>query len=150
MALVVKPPPANAGDVRDTGLIPGSGRSPGGQHGSPLLYSCLENPTGREAWWATIHRVKKSCTQLKWLSRHTHKLKLVIHPSPTVLCSETDNNLSLGWGDNSVLKSMWRCIINYKIISSVVLSGHLTPDLAIPLRVSATLEVCMLNWEEML
>ena len=47
---VVKNPPANAGDVRDAGVIPGSGRSPGGEHGNPLQYSRLENPMGRGAW----------------------------------------------------------------------------------------------------
>ena len=47
MVLVVKNPPANAGDVRDAGLIPGSGRSPGGGHGNPLQYSCLENSMDR-------------------------------------------------------------------------------------------------------
>ena len=43
-----KEPPANAGDIRDAGLIPGSGRSPGGKHGNPLQYSCLENPKEEE------------------------------------------------------------------------------------------------------
>ena len=52
-------PPANAGDIRDTGLIPGWGRSPGGGYGNPLQYSCLENPMDRGAWWATVHRVAK-------------------------------------------------------------------------------------------
>ena len=56
-ALVVKIPPANAGDIRDVGSIPGSGRSPGGGHGSPLQYSCLENPMDRGAWRATVHGV---------------------------------------------------------------------------------------------
>ena len=60
MALVVKNPPANAGDVRDMGLIPGWGRSPGGGLGNPLQYSCLENTIDREAWKATVHRVSKS------------------------------------------------------------------------------------------
>ena len=54
VALVVKNPSANAGDLRDLGSIPGSGRSPGGGHGSPLQYPCLENPTDRGAWWATF------------------------------------------------------------------------------------------------
>ena len=45
---MVKNSPANAGDIRDVGLIPGSGRSPGGGHGDPLQYSCLENPTKEE------------------------------------------------------------------------------------------------------
>ena len=52
---MVKNPPANAGDVRDLGLIPGSGRSPGGGQGNPLQYSCLENPVEREAWWARVY-----------------------------------------------------------------------------------------------
>ena len=58
-ALVVKNLPANAGDARDTGLIPGLGRSPGGGNGNPLQYSCLGNHMGRGAWWAVVHRVKK-------------------------------------------------------------------------------------------
>ena len=51
--LVVKNPPVNAGDIRDMGSIPELGRSPGGGHGNPLQYSCLENPMDREACWAT-------------------------------------------------------------------------------------------------
>ena len=65
MALVVKNLPANAGDARDPALIPGSGRSPGGGHGNPLWYSCLENPIDRGDWWAIIQWVAKSWTQLK-------------------------------------------------------------------------------------
>ena len=70
VVLVVKNPPAKAGDVLDTGLMPGSGRPPGGGYGNPLQYSCLENPMERETWWAIVHRVTKSQTQLKQL--HTH------------------------------------------------------------------------------
>ena len=55
VALVVKNPPANAGDKREAGSIPGLGRSPGGGHGNPLQYSCLENPIDRGAWWAIVH-----------------------------------------------------------------------------------------------
>ena len=62
VALVVKNPPANAGDIRDMGLIPGSGRSPGEGHDNPLQYSCLENPMDRGAWWAAVPRVAKSWT----------------------------------------------------------------------------------------
>ena len=51
----VKNPPANAQEARDTGLIPGSGRSPGEGNGNPLQYSCLEKPMDRGAWWATVH-----------------------------------------------------------------------------------------------
>ena len=55
MALVVKNPPANAGDAGDMSSSPGSGRSPGGGHDNPLQYSCLKNPMDRGAWWAIIH-----------------------------------------------------------------------------------------------
>ena len=61
---VVKNPPANAEDTGDAGLIPGSGRSPGGGNSNPLQCSCLENPIDRGAWWATVHRVAKSQIQL--------------------------------------------------------------------------------------
>ena len=60
VVLAIKNPPAKAGDVRDVGSIPGSGRSPGGEHGNPLQYTCLETPMDRGAWWATVHRVTKS------------------------------------------------------------------------------------------
>ena len=59
---MVKNPPANAGDVRDSGSISGSGRLPGGRHGNPLQNSCLENPVDRGAWRATVHSVAKSRT----------------------------------------------------------------------------------------
>ena len=62
---------ANAGDIRDVGSVPELGRSPGEGHGNPLQYSCLENPMDRGAWWATVHKVAKSQTQLKQLSIHT-------------------------------------------------------------------------------
>ena len=65
MALVVKKPPANVGDVRDVGLIPGWRRSPVGGQGNPLEYYCLENPMDRGACRATVHTVTKNCTQLK-------------------------------------------------------------------------------------
>ena len=67
---MVKNPPANAGDIRDWGSIPGSGRAPGGGHGNPLQYSCLENPMDRGALGATVHRVTERWTQLKRLSTH--------------------------------------------------------------------------------
>ena len=54
----------NAGDIRDSGLIPGSGRSPGGGNGNPLQYSYLENPMDRGAWWTRVHGVKKSWTEV--------------------------------------------------------------------------------------
>ena len=56
---MVKNLPPNAGDERDTGSIPGSGRSPGRGNGYPLQYSCLENPMDKGAWWAAAHGVTK-------------------------------------------------------------------------------------------
>jgi len=67
VVLVVKNPPADAGNIRDAGWIPGSGRSPGGGNGNPLQYSCLENPMDRGAWQTTVHRIAKSWTRLKRL-----------------------------------------------------------------------------------
>ena len=75
--LEVKNPPANTGNIRDAGTISVSGRSPGGGHGNPLQYSCLENPMVRGAWQATGHRVAKSRTRLKQLSfRHAQTQRL--------------------------------------------------------------------------
>ena len=70
MELVIKNPPANAGDVRDEGSVSASVRSPGGGHGSPLQYSFLENPMDRGAWQAIVHGVVKSWTRLSDLA-HT-------------------------------------------------------------------------------
>ena len=67
---VVKNPPPNAGDKRDAGSIPGSGRSPGGGNSNPLQYYCLENPMDRGAWRATVHGNVKSQTGL---SMHAHR-----------------------------------------------------------------------------
>ena len=57
---MVKNPCVSAGDIRDVGSIPGFGGSPGGGHGNPLHYSCLENPLGTGAWQAIEHKVAKS------------------------------------------------------------------------------------------
>ena len=78
VALVVKNLHANAGDIRDTGSVPGPGRAPEGGHGNPLQFSCLENPIDRGSWWAAVHRVAKSQTWLKQGSvharAHTHTI----------------------------------------------------------------------------
>ena len=71
---MVKNPPANAVDA---GSIPGSERSLGGGNGNPLQYSCLDNPMGRGAWWATVHGLAKGRTRL---SEHTHPLSSVLWP----------------------------------------------------------------------
>ena len=64
VALLVKNATTNAGNIRAVGLIPGLGRSPGGEHDNPLQYSCFENPMDVGAWWATVHGVAKSQTRL--------------------------------------------------------------------------------------
>ena len=66
VVLVVKNPPANAGDIGDLGSILGSGRSPEGGHGNPLQSSCLKNPMDRGAWWVTVHRVGHN-----WVTKHS-------------------------------------------------------------------------------
>ena len=68
VALVVKNPPANAGDARDVGLISGLGRCPEVGNGNALQYACLENPMDRGSWWATVHGVAESQILLKQLS----------------------------------------------------------------------------------
>ena len=77
VALVVKNPTANAGDIRDLGSIPGLGRSSVGGHSNPLQYSCLENLKNGGDWQATIHEVTKSQILLKWLDAGTG-LRIVI------------------------------------------------------------------------
>ena len=70
MVLVVKNLPANAGEVRGVGAVPGLGRSPEGGNGNPLQCSCLENLMVRGAWQAIVHGAAQSQTQLKQLSMH--------------------------------------------------------------------------------
>ena len=76
---VVKNWPANAGDVRYAGLIPGSGKSPGVGNGNPLQYSCLGNPMHRGAWRDTDHRIAQSDTTEATPHAHTHS-------NPQMLC----------------------------------------------------------------
>ena len=107
VALVVKNLPANvnAGDRRDLGSIPGSGRSPGGGHGHPLQYSCLENPMDEGAWQATIHRVAKSQTQMKRLSKHAHTHTYIYSH---LLKSENKScHVLLGFFIKSQLEYLW-------------------------------------------
>ena len=95
MALVVKNPPAKAGDSRDVGLISVLERSPGGGNGNSLLYSCLENSMDRGVWWATVSRVtKESNTTVHTHTHTTNNLRRCIkqrHPTipgnPVLLAS---------------------------------------------------------------
>ena len=96
MALVVKNPPANAGDLRDSSSMPGWGRCPpGGGHGNPLQYSYLENPMDRGAWQATVHGIAKSWTWLKQLSMHAAATATAksLQSCPT-LCNPIDSSPS--------------------------------------------------------
>ena len=86
VVLVVKNPPANTGDIRDADSVPGLRRSPGGEHGIPLQYSCLENLINRGAWWATAHMVTMSQTQSKQLSMHTRICPRVLVTFPESFC----------------------------------------------------------------
>ena len=81
VALVLKNPPANVGDIRDAGSIPGLGRSPQGRHGNTLQYSCLENSMGRGTWKATVCGVAQSQTRLKQLITHV----IIIHSYFTIV-----------------------------------------------------------------
>ena len=74
MTLVAKNSPADAGDIRDTGPIPGSGRSSGGGNGNPLQHSCLEKPMEGGAWRDTVHGLAKSWTRLEQLNVHVSTL----------------------------------------------------------------------------
>ena len=66
VVLVIKNPLANAGDIRDMGLIPGLGKSPGVGNGNSLQHFCTENPMDRGAWQATVHGIAKSQTSLSY------------------------------------------------------------------------------------
>ena len=94
MVLVVKNPPANTEDLRDSGFIPGSGRSPGGGHGNPLQYPCLDNPPDRGAWWAMGHRVAKSQKRLKRQHACTHvqMIRIICH-----LCNLVYKSVNCSW-----------------------------------------------------
>ena len=90
MLLVVKNLPANAGDIRVMGSISGLERSPGGGHGNPLQYFCLEYPPDRGTWWAMIHRVSQSWAQLKRLSLQAMDPVLEVNEILNVGCLECD------------------------------------------------------------
>ena len=102
--LAVKNPPADARDMKDLGSIPGWGRSPGEGSSYPLQYSCLENPTYREAWRATVHSVLKSLTQLKQLSRHAVNISGFAGSTVSIVC-----NCSALESEKSYKQWVWSC-----------------------------------------
>ena len=103
---LVKHLPANAGDLRARGWTSGSGRSPGGGHGNPLQCSCLEHLMDRGAWWAAVHGVAESQTQLKLLSTHARPCgvdsRLLVSQclsfSLVPVCLSTSGSQSTVWG----------------------------------------------------
>ena len=103
MVLVVKNLPANAGDARDIGSIPGLGRSPGVENGKLLQYSCQDNPMDRGAWWVAVHGVAKSRTRLSnfTFTFHFHALEKEMATHSSVLAWRIP-----GTGDPSWLPSM--------------------------------------------
>ena len=103
--LRVKNLPAMQETQVDVGSMPGSGRYPGGRHGSTLQYSCLENIMDRRAWWATVQRVSNSWTQLKWLSTHKHIYIYIYILFPTLLYRDVYNGLldSEGEGEGGMI-----------------------------------------------
>ena len=100
--------PANAGDIREANSIPGLGRSPGGGNGNQLQYSCLKNPMDRRAWWATVHRVAKSQTQLRDRAHSTYTEKKDI-----VGLKSTMNQLSM-----IKIYTVFHTTVGYKFYSS--------------------------------
>ena len=97
-ATMVKNLAANAGDTRDVGLIPGLERSPEEGNGNPLQYSCLGNPMDSGAWWAVVHKVAKSWTQLSDWAAHTHTYTHTKKPKP-VTSNNNNNNYQTGIPD---------------------------------------------------
>ena len=108
--LVGKNPPAYAGDVRETGSIPRSGRSLREEHLKPLQYSCLESPTDRGAWWAAVHRVSKSQTWLKGIVTTYIQKKML------------NGSVCFHWKFYTILN--WRVLPLTKIISEGSMSNH--------------------------
>ena len=118
---VVKNPPASAGDAGDVGLIPGSGRSPGGGHGNPSQYSCLQNSMNRGAWQAMVHGVAKSQSWLKRLSTNTRTHR----PNPMLLNMDWVFSIS-----NNVARSnfiIWLYICGIYLCVKFLLNAVIAP-----------------------
>ena len=95
VALVVKNLPTNAGDIKDAGSIPGLGRSPGGVHGNPLQYSCLENPVDRGAFSPKGHK-ESDRTEATWHTHNTHKEYLYSYAGTPLQYSCLENPMDRG------------------------------------------------------
>ena len=131
----LKNPLANAGDIRDLDSIHGSGRSPGEGNGNPLPYSCLENSMDRRTWGATVHKVTKSQTQLKWLSTHARKQVLTFLIIRPRILSNLQFYLTVTWHLTLVTTSVLKLIPSWFQITIVIcwfsswLSGGPSPSL---------------------
>ena len=135
MALVVKNPPANEGDISDSSSIRGLGRFPGGGHGNPPQYSCLENPMDRGPWWATVGRVAKSRTQLKWLSMQAPEVfkKIFMFIDSTVI---------VGHMGNLTHKSLQRELTDLDVHSLPSFLNCYLKKIKRPLSTPLSLELC--------
>ena len=135
MVLLVKNPPANAGDIRDTGSIPGLGRSPGGGNSTRLQYPCLENPMDRGAWRATVHEVAKRWTWLSIWATHTcffwaSLMAQMVKNQPAMQVDQSSmpgSGRSLGEGNGCQLQCSWNFLYNFhKCSKSSVCSQHIS------------------------
>ena len=107
MALVVKNLPANAGDIRDLGSIPGSGRSPGGGHGNPLQHSSPENPMDRGAWWSVVHGVEQDWSDLAHMQPlHSHIVTALHNKEVRFREGKWQN-----WNQEEIF-SLWTCLLS--------------------------------------
>ena len=104
-------------EMQETWVDPRLGRSPGEEHGNPRQYSCLENPMDRGTWWATVHRVTKSRTQLKWLSMHV----CILTATGKICCHHTHLLL------NTLV--IWLCILMLTL-SQLTLKSLTNPSLS--------------------
>ena len=124
VALVVKKPPASAGDVRDSGLIPQLGRCPGGRNDNPLQFGCLGNPMDKGDWWATVYRVTKTWTRHSSLAcnKGTYSQNAInLHSHLLLKCvtllHTTDDEFRLSLGLYCNAKQLKRHITNCSISS---------------------------------
>ena len=117
--------PANAGDIRDLSSTPGLGRFPGGGNGNPHHYSCLENPMDRGPWQATVHRVAKSWTWLKWLSTQAYKWYRMIFVFHCLIISFSMMiSRSICVAANHIVSFLWLSNIPLYISTILSLSIH--------------------------
>ena len=127
--LLVKNPPANAGDIGDTGSISGLGRSPGGGNGNPLQYPCLENPMDRGAWRATVYGVAKRWTRLSIWATHTYFFwaSLMSQTGKNLPAIQADQSsipgieLPCSWCSWNVLHNFYKC---WKFSVYFMLTAH--------------------------